>query len=84
VETGYWHLFRYNPELRGVAGKSAFSLDSKAPTGDYKEFLAGENRYAALSKANPEKAEKLFDEAVDVSKARFEYLNKLITLYGND
>nr|MCR5717159.1 pyruvate:ferredoxin (flavodoxin) oxidoreductase [Lachnospiraceae bacterium] len=47
VETGYWHLFRYNPELRGVAGKSAFSLDSKAPTGDYKEFLAGENRYAA-------------------------------------
>jgi pyruvate-ferredoxin/flavodoxin oxidoreductase len=84
VKTGYWHLFRYNPALRGEAGKSAFSLDSKAPTEEYKDFLAGENRYAALQKANPEKAEKLFTEAEQVAKDRYTYLNKLVTLYGNE
>jgi pyruvate-ferredoxin/flavodoxin oxidoreductase len=84
VKTGYWHLFRYNPALRGEAGKSAFSLDSKAPTEEYKDFLAGENRYAALQKSNPEKAEKLFTEAEQVAKDRYTYLNKLVTLYGNE
>lgn len=84
VQTGYWHMFRYNPELRGVAGKSAFVLDSKEPTESYQDFLAGETRYAALSKANPEKAGKLFAEAEEVAKERYEYLKKLVTLYGND
>ena len=57
-------------------------LDSKAPTGDYKEFLKGEVRYSALSRSNPEKADKLFSRAEKAAKERYEYLNKLVTLYG--
>ena len=77
VEAGYWHTFRYNPALK-AEGKAAFSLDSKAPTGDYKAFLNGEVRYNALARFNPERAEELF------AKSRYEYLNKLITLYGGE
>ncbi|MEG2084840.1 MAG: pyruvate:ferredoxin (flavodoxin) oxidoreductase [Clostridia bacterium] len=59
VTAGYWHLYRYNPNLVGTA-ENPFKLDSKAPTGDYQAFLLGENRYAQLSKAKPEVANKLF------------------------
>jgi len=84
VEAGYWYNFRYNPEFKGVEGKNAFMLDSKAPTGSFRDFLAGENRYASLAKANPERAEKLFSEAEEFAKEKYEYLTRLVTLYGND
>ena len=59
VECGYWHLYRYNPELK-ESDKNPFILDSKAPKGDFKEFLMGEIRYSSLAKAYPEKADELF------------------------
>ncbi|MGI6020129.1 MAG: pyruvate:ferredoxin (flavodoxin) oxidoreductase [Lachnospiraceae bacterium] len=80
VEAGYWFNFRYNPAL-AAEGKDAFTLDSKAPTGDYKEFLNGEVRYNSLARKNPERAAKLFAAAEENSKDRWEYLNKLIELY---
>ncbi len=83
VEAGYWHCFRYNPAL-AAEGKAAFSLDSKAPTGDYKAFLNGEVRYNSLVRANPERAEKLFDVAEENAKAKYEHLLKLVKLYGAD
>lgn len=81
VKSGYWHLFRYNPELK-EAGKSAFVLDSKLPALGYQEFLAGEVRYDALKLANPEKAAELFGMAEAQAKERMEYLQKLVALYG--
>ncbi|MEL7655496.1 MAG: pyruvate:ferredoxin (flavodoxin) oxidoreductase, partial [Bacillota bacterium] len=60
VESGYWQLFRFNPDLR-KEGKNPFILDSKEPTGDYKEFLQGEIRYAQLKNVFPERAEQLFE-----------------------
>ena len=81
VEAGYWHMFRFNPAWK-EEGKPAFILDSKAPTGDYKSFLNGEVRYNALARFNPERAEKLFDNAEQNAKERYEYLNKLVQLYG--
>ena len=81
VKSGYWHLFRYNPDMK-EAGKNAFFLDSKAPSMEYQEFLDGEVRYNALKRANPEKAEMLFNMAEDQAKDRLEYLQKLVTLYG--
>ncbi len=81
VEAGYWFNFRYNPEL-AAQGKAAFSLDSKAPTGDYKAFLNGEVRYNSLVRANPERAAELFDAAEAQSKAKYEHLQKLVKLYG--
>ncbi len=80
VDAGYWFNFRYNPTL-AAEGKDAFILDSKAPTGDYQEFLNGEVRYNSLMRANPERAKMLFGRAEEDSKARWEYLNKLIELY---
>ena len=77
VKSGYWHLFRFNP-----AAESKFSLDSKAPTEDLMEFLNGEVRYNSLKRANPARAEKLFAKNAECNKERYEYLNKLITLYG--
>ena len=77
VKAGYWHLFRFNP-----AADDKFTLDSKAPTGDLIEFLNGEVRYNSLKRANPERAEKLFAKNAECNKERYEYLNRLITLYG--
>ena len=80
VEAGYWFNFRFNPAL-AAEGKDAFSLDSKAPTGNFQEFLKGENRYAALAKFNPNKAAQLFAQSEETYKERYNYLNKLVDLY---
>jgi pyruvate-ferredoxin/flavodoxin oxidoreductase len=80
VKSGYWHNFRYNPAAEG----NKFTLDSKEPTESYREFLDGEVRYNALMRANPERAEKLFSQSEQYAKERYEYLKKLITLYGED
>jgi pyruvate-ferredoxin/flavodoxin oxidoreductase len=83
VEAGYWFNFRYNPTLAGE-GKDAFILDSKEPKGDYQEFLAGENRYAALKKMNPERAAELFAQSEQDSKDRYAHLLKLVNLYKGE
>ena len=80
VETGYWHNFRFNPAAEG----KKFTLDSKAPTGDYQEFLKGEVRYASLALKNPERAKDLFAKNEEAAKERYQYLNKLITLYSEE
>jgi pyruvate-ferredoxin/flavodoxin oxidoreductase len=80
VKSGYWHLFRYNPALVSE-GKSPFSLDSKAPTGDYKEFMLREVRYNSLMRANPERAERLFDRAVKDAKHKYDDLVRLVEYY---
>ena len=61
VDAGYWNLYRYNPAAK--EGVNPFTLDSKDPTADYKEFLLGETRYTSLVKSKPEIADKLFDQA---------------------
>ncbi|HJA71430.1 MAG TPA: pyruvate:ferredoxin (flavodoxin) oxidoreductase [Candidatus Lachnoclostridium stercoravium] len=80
VETGYWHLFRYNPALK-AEGKNPYSLDSKAPTADYKDFLKGEVRYTSLALKNPGRADRLFEEAAKNAKERYRYLTRLTDLY---
>lgn len=58
VDSGYWPLYRYNPELI-KEGKNPFTLDSKAPDGTLQEFLSGETRFAALEKSLPEESKRL-------------------------
>ena len=80
VECGYWNNFRYNP-----AAEKKFSLDSKAPKMEtYQDFLKGEVRYMSLAMKNPERAKELFARNEAEAKERYEYLQKLIVLYGND
>ncbi len=79
VETGYWNNFRFNP-----AAENKFTLDSKAPKMEgYQDFLKGEVRYASLAMKNPERAAKLFAKNEQEAKERYEYLSKLVALYGN-
>jgi pyruvate-ferredoxin/flavodoxin oxidoreductase len=59
VESGYWHLYRYNPEL-AESGKNPFTLDSKDPTRPYIDFLKGEMRYTQLQTVFPDIAEDMF------------------------
>ena len=83
VEAGYWHLFRFNPALADE-GKNPFSLDSKAPTGDYKAFMMREVRYNSLMRANPERATVLFDKAVKNAAAKYKHLVELQNMYGDE
>ena len=81
VECGYWNNFRFNPAAEG----SKFTLDSKAPDlAGYEDFLNGEVRYNALARFNPEKAKVLFAKNEEEAKARYAYLQKLVTLYGSE
>jgi pyruvate-ferredoxin/flavodoxin oxidoreductase len=70
VETGYWILYRYDPR-RKEAGENPFILDSKEPTGGFKDFLKGEVRYSSLTRTFPEKAAVLFEKAEEDMKERW-------------
>ena len=76
VEAGYWQNFRFDPRLADE-GKNPFHLDSKAPTASYRDFIMGEVRYNSLTRAFPERAEKLFAEAEKVAKENYERLAKM-------
>ena len=77
VEAGYWHLYRYNPEK-----EEAFTLDSKAPSAGYRDFIMSEVRYNALARSFPERAEKLFSEAEKNAADRYDHLVRLGALYS--
>ena len=77
VQCGYWNLFRYNPA--GENGK--FTLDSKAPTDGYREFLMNEARYSRLTREFPDRADTLFEASEENAKARYEHLQRLIEMY---
>ncbi len=71
VECGYWHLWRYNPELENE-GKNPFQLDSKEPDwSKFQAFLKNEVRFASLSKLFPTEAEELYQEAENNAKRRY-------------
>ncbi len=76
VESGYWHLYRYNPILKNE-GKNPFILDSKEPTMDYNEFIMGEVRYSSLVRTFPETAKVLLKEAADVAAEKYKTYKKM-------
>ena len=77
VDCGYWHLYRFNPELK-AEGKNPFSLDSKEPTESFRDFLMKQTRYAAIAKQFPEQAEELFTMAEENAKERYESYKRLV------
>ncbi|OQY02156.1 MAG: pyruvate:ferredoxin (flavodoxin) oxidoreductase [Desulfobacteraceae bacterium 4572_130] len=58
VESGYWPLYRFNPELV-KEDKNPFILDYKEPDGTLQEFLGGETRFAILEKSFPQESKRL-------------------------
>lgn len=76
VDAGYWHLYRFNPELK-KEGKNPFTLDSKAPTTSFRDFILGQVRYSSLAQEFPEVAEKLFEMSEENAKDRYESYKRL-------
>ncbi|HVJ50714.1 pyruvate:ferredoxin (flavodoxin) oxidoreductase [Desulfitobacterium sp.] len=76
VETGYWHLYRFNPDLEDQ-GKNPFTIDSKEPTKPFRDFLMGEVRYTSLLKTFPDTAEELFSSAEKYAKVRYDSYKRL-------
>jgi pyruvate-ferredoxin/flavodoxin oxidoreductase len=70
VNSGYWPLFRYNPEL-SAQGKNPFQLDSRPATIGLKDYIYNETRYTMLVKSNPEHAQDLFKLAQDDVAAKW-------------
>lgn len=76
VESGYWHLYRFNPDLE-EQGQNPFALDSKEPTKPFRDFIMGEVRYTSLQKTFPETAEQLFSSAEKYAKVRYDSYKRL-------
>ena len=80
VEAGYWQLFRYNPAKE----TDLLTIDSKAPTASYIDFIKSETRYSRLVQSFPDRAEVLFAEAERLAQAKYDRLVKLGELYGKN
>ncbi|MBP2645946.1 MAG: nifJ 2 [Firmicutes bacterium] len=80
VDAGYWSMYRYNPALL-EEGKNPYSLDSKEPTADFKEFLMGEVRYSSLKQQYPEVADQLFDKTAKDAAERIDTYKRLVKSY---
>jgi len=76
VESGYWHLYRYNPELK-EKGENPFIMDSKEPKGNFLEFLESEIRYSSLKNIFPDIADEMFQVAKDHAHTRYEKYRRM-------
>ena len=85
VECGYWHLWRFNPEL-AKEGKNPFTLDSKQPNWDkFQEFLDNEVRFLSLRKALPTQADELYAETKKAAQRRYAaYIRKTQEDWSNE
>ena len=79
VQTGYWNLFRFNPDA-----ENKLTVDSKEASMPYQDFLDGEVRYLSLKAKNPERAKALDEKAAENAKSHYTYLQKLAALYSKD
>lgn len=78
VDSGYWPLMRYNPNLRDV-GKNPFILDSLRPTITLKDFAYNELRYKNLAKNNPTDAAQIMEAAQDMVNLRWKTYEDMST-----
>ncbi|MEJ6949954.1 pyruvate:ferredoxin (flavodoxin) oxidoreductase [Natronospora cellulosivora (SeqCode)] len=76
VESGFWHLYRYNPLLK-EEGKNPFIMDSKEPKGTVREFMMSEIRFTQVQNTFPEIAEELFTKAEKDARERYETYKRL-------
>ncbi len=76
VACGYWHLYRYNPQLK-TENKNPFTLDSKEPKASFRDFIMAQVRYSAIAKQFPDVAEELFNLAEENAKERYENYKRL-------
>ena len=73
VACGYWPLYHFDPRDEA----HPFHLDSKKPTGDFKEFAMKEARFAMLARSKPEASARLLDLAQEDINARWHFYEQL-------
>jgi pyruvate-ferredoxin/flavodoxin oxidoreductase len=79
VNSGYWPLYRYNPD-RAIEGQNPFQLDSKPPKVGLEDYIYREGRYQMLTQSHPERAAKLLELAkADVDRQWDTYLQLAAT-----
>ena len=83
VQSGYWPLYRFNPELK-KEGKNPFIYESKDPKVDMMEFLMNEVRYTALKRQFPEIADELYKQAIEYRKEKHEFYKKFKKVFEED
>ena len=76
VQTGYWPLYRYNPDLV-AEGKNPLTLDSKAPTLPLEQYAYNETRYRMLLQSDEHRAETLMKQAKRDVQNRWEQYQQL-------
>jgi len=85
VKCGYWHLWRYNPQL-AEEGKNPFTLDSKAPDWSlFEDYLMNEVRFMSIKKACPDEADALFAQTKKMAQKRYlSYVRQTKLDYNED
>lgn len=80
VDSGYWHLWRYNPTLANE-GKNPFVLDSNEPKFElFQQFIGHEVRFNALGRSFPERAKELFNKAEQQAKQTYKHYKRLASM----
>ena len=76
VESGFWHLYRYNPQLK-EQGKNPFILDSKEPKSSFRDYILSELRFSQIQNTFPDIAEELYKKAEEDAKDRYETYRRM-------
>jgi pyruvate-ferredoxin/flavodoxin oxidoreductase len=71
VLSGYWPLFRFNPDL-AAEGKNPMQLDSRAPSLPLAKYIYNETRYTMLAHSNPAAAKELLGLAEEDVRNRWQ------------
>ena len=79
VESGFWPLFRFNPDLIRE-GRNPLKLDSKAPSIPLEEYVYNENRFRSLKASDPDRARSLLEKAEKEIKRRFKVYEHLAAM----
>ena len=76
VESGYWPLYRYNPNL-SEQNKNPFQLDSRDPKIPLEEYIYTEGRYRMLQQSDPEVAKFLLEQAQKAVNHKWKHYKQL-------
>ena len=82
VQSGYWPLYRYNPDLVKL-GKNPFQLDSRPPSLPLDKYIYNETRYTMLAHSDPEAAKHLLKEAEEDVHDRWRLYNNMAAMSMN-
>ncbi|HEV2233564.1 MAG TPA: pyruvate:ferredoxin (flavodoxin) oxidoreductase [Terriglobia bacterium] len=76
VQTGYWPLFRYNPDWANQ-GKNPLQLDSRPPNLPLQKYMYNEARFTILKNSDPGTAQELLRLAQEDVDSRWKLYERL-------